>query len=402
MPSNPNGTGSPILLDVNWLTRVITVPQSYLTFVTGTLYSMDTDAFHFDMRELEASETGIVFVDSHAYTGAITVAGVTFAPFITLINNYTITFQSPNALGSPYHSVDGVGSPTILYAVRLDGSNNNIFDEGILNRNEVSVIPTNSAGLQIVSVGSGLDPTQSTQLEEIHGQARREIWVDETTATVGNGYQQTPYNSMSDALVDSSANNILRIHLEGSAAISDPQDISSITFFGQSMIGSEIVLSGAITNSGTQFHQTDVRGSITTSAAFEGCIIRDLTSEGIIATNCLIGGDLTLTGSPGTTGTTYLVDCRDGSSSIPSFDFAGATHTLNTKDYRGDLTLSGMSGGSVADISLLGGSVTIDSSCVGGTVTVYGTGELINNGTNVTVNEDRLITQAGGRGFGGM
>jgi hypothetical protein len=355
---------------------------------------MNTDAFHYDMRELEASETGIVFDDSHAYTGAITVAGVTFAPFVTIINGYTVTFQDPDTLGSPVSN--------FFYAARLDGSNNNIFDEGIINRNEVSIIPTNSAGLQIVSAGSGLDPTQSSQLEEIHGQTRREIWVDMTTATVGNGYQQTPYNSMGDALVDSNANNILRIHLEGQATISAPSDISSMTFFGQSMIGSTLILNSAVTNSGTQFHQTDVRGTITDSAAFEGSIIRNLTSTGIIATNCLIAGDLTLTGSPGTTGTTYLVDCRDGSSTVPSFDFGGATHTLNTKDYRGDLVLSGMAAGSVADINLNGGSLTIDSSCVGGTVTVYGTGEVINNGTNVTVIEDRLITQAGGRGFGGM
>jgi len=116
-------------LSVDWSTLVVTVPQSYLTHVSGTLYKLDTNQFRLDLKALEASAIGMPFDDIHRHGAEYTIAGLTYARNIAIINGYTVTFE------------DG------QYAARLDGSNNDIFDEGILNRNQVSVIPTNSAGL---------------------------------------------------------------------------------------------------------------------------------------------------------------------------------------------------------------------------------------------------------------
>jgi hypothetical protein len=122
---------------IDWATGVISVPKADLTFVSGTLYAQDTDAFWLELKALEASVFGMPFTDTHTRTGSITIAGTTYAPGLVIIAPYTVTFE------------DG------QYAVRLDGTNNNIFDEGIINRNQVSIIPTNSAGLQLVTTGSG-------------------------------------------------------------------------------------------------------------------------------------------------------------------------------------------------------------------------------------------------------
>jgi hypothetical protein len=138
-----------VAISIDWATGVISVPQADLTFESGTLYALDTDQFWADLKTLEASEIGIVFGDTHTRTAAVTIAGVTYAPGLIIIAPYTVTFE------------DG------QYAVRLDGTNNNIFDEGVINRNQVSIIPTNSAGLQIVSTGSGLTPTEQTRLLEL-------------------------------------------------------------------------------------------------------------------------------------------------------------------------------------------------------------------------------------------
>jgi hypothetical protein len=116
-------------ISIAWATKVITVPQADLTFISGTLYELDTEAFRLQLKALEAGEEGIVELDTHRHNTEVTVAGVTYARTIEIINGYTITFE------------DG------QYAVRLVGSNNNLFDEGVINRNQVSVIPTNSAGL---------------------------------------------------------------------------------------------------------------------------------------------------------------------------------------------------------------------------------------------------------------
>lgn len=112
-------------------TNVINVPQSYLTLVSGTIYDLLTNSFRLDLKELEASEEGIVFPDTNIHNTEVTVAGTTFARTIEILPPYSIEFEDSQ------------------YTVRLQGSNNNIFDVagGVLVQNQVQVIPGNSAGL---------------------------------------------------------------------------------------------------------------------------------------------------------------------------------------------------------------------------------------------------------------
>ena len=121
-------------------TKRITVTQDYLTPVTGTLYELDTEVFRTDMNALMDDER-YMWMDDYARRNApVTVAGVTLAQSIEIINGYSIEFDdSPGA-----------------YSVRLVGSNNNLFDiqNGILVQNLVQVIPTNSAGLVQVNTGA--------------------------------------------------------------------------------------------------------------------------------------------------------------------------------------------------------------------------------------------------------
>lgn len=129
-------------ISVDWAAKVISVPQADLTFISGTLYELDTDQFRLDLKALEASEEGMPELDTHQHSTEVSVAGVTYARFVEIINGYTVEFE------------DG------QYAVRLVGSNNNIFDEGIIVRNQVSIISTNSAGLIRESIPSQLTKTQ--------------------------------------------------------------------------------------------------------------------------------------------------------------------------------------------------------------------------------------------------
>lgn len=140
-------------ITIDWLTKVISVPQADLTPVTGTLYELDTDWFRLQLKALEASEEGIPFEDTHVHNTQVTVAGTTFFRTIEIINGYSVEF-----------------TPDAQWSVRLSGSNNNIFDvqNGILVQNQVQVIAQNSAGGIVVETGtSGLTVQESLQLAEI-------------------------------------------------------------------------------------------------------------------------------------------------------------------------------------------------------------------------------------------
>lgn len=130
-------------ITLNPATKEITVQKSDLTPVSGTLYSLDTDQFRKAVFDLLASEDYIYMPDAFNHNTEVTVAGTTFARTIEFINGYFITF-------------DDAGG-TDAYSVRLEGSNNNIFDiqNGILTQNLTQVIPTNSAGLIVTQAGGG-------------------------------------------------------------------------------------------------------------------------------------------------------------------------------------------------------------------------------------------------------
>lgn len=126
-------------------TKVISVPQADLTFVSGTFYKLDTDQWRKDVFDLLASETYIWMPDAFSHFTEGTVAGVLYARRLSIINGYSVEFE------------DG------QYSVQLEGSNNDIWDieSGILVQNQVQVIPTNSAGLQVVAgAGGGTTPEQ--------------------------------------------------------------------------------------------------------------------------------------------------------------------------------------------------------------------------------------------------
>jgi hypothetical protein len=146
-----------VAISIDWgNTFVISVPQSDLSLVSGTLYDFDTDAFRLELKDLEDDVEGIVWTSTHVHNTEVTLSGTIYARAIEVIAPYSITFENTGS----------------AYSIRSIGSNNNVFDEpaGILNPTPlVSYISTNSAGLIIAETGtSGLTPTESQQLDDIN------------------------------------------------------------------------------------------------------------------------------------------------------------------------------------------------------------------------------------------
>jgi len=86
----------------------------------------------------------MAFPDTHKHNTEVTLAGMTLARTVEIINGYTITFE------------DG------QYAVNLTGANNNIADA--LNVNQVSVRSANTAGL-VVGETAGISVAQFVALK---------------------------------------------------------------------------------------------------------------------------------------------------------------------------------------------------------------------------------------------
>ena len=132
-------------ITIDWGTLVINIPQADLTLISGSTYSLDTEVkLRADVNALLASEAGIVFDHAISHNTELTIGGVTYARTIEFINGYTITFED------------------LQYGVNLTGSNHNVAD--VVNRNQVSVLTQNSAGL--IDVNTAIEGGVSDALIE--------------------------------------------------------------------------------------------------------------------------------------------------------------------------------------------------------------------------------------------
>jgi hypothetical protein len=114
-------------ITIDWAAKVINIPQSFLAALGGDVYELNLNALRLALKDLEDSEEGMPFPDTHRHETESTLAGMTFARKIEFINGYTITFE------------DG------QYAVSAVGANSNIGD--VMNLNNVSLRTSNSGGL---------------------------------------------------------------------------------------------------------------------------------------------------------------------------------------------------------------------------------------------------------------
>ena len=131
-------------LQIDWAAKAITVPQADLTFVSGTLYEHDTNAFRLELRSREDDADGMAHIRTHRHNTEVTIASIPYARTIEIINGYTVEYE------------DGA------YSVLLTGSNNNIWDiqGGVLVQNQRRHLMSNLAIERCCSGRRNPDPAE--------------------------------------------------------------------------------------------------------------------------------------------------------------------------------------------------------------------------------------------------
>lgn len=344
---------------VNWLTGEISIPRADMPViqVSPEVRQLDTAQLWLDLKDLEKSVDGIIWPDTQSNNPSYVISGFTYAQAFQIIPPYFITFE------------DG------QYSVALTGTNNNIID--VATANQVRILSQNSGGL----IGN-------PQIEEMHGQVQREVWIDTTAVTNGNGYQQSPYNNWTDAVDYAEANGILGLVLIGDATVDRQIKNFQIRGIGEPTI--------------------DVNGQI-----LEKCRITDCQFSGSFGgTNensfwhCYF-----LNGVTGVTGD--LHDCgfggvvsflSGGSSTIidgysliaglsrPTIDVGGGGCAVSIRDYRGGLVLAGAD--NAADevtVSLAMGRLRLDATNTAGTISCRGICDFEDLSAGSTVETSGLV-----------
>lgn len=160
------------MISINHENKVISIPKVDTTYVSTSVTGYEVRSYdeYALMRELADyldGEDGATLPTAFSHNTNVLISGVSYARTLTFLAPYSVTFENG------------------AYQVKLvGGTNNNLLD--VLNPNNVSVIPANSAGLQIVSSGgsSGTSPTAS----EIAAAVKAEL--ASTFAILNNGVKK--------------------------------------------------------------------------------------------------------------------------------------------------------------------------------------------------------------------
>lgn len=357
------------MISVNWETKVITVPKSYLLLVSGSVYQLDTNQFRLDLRDLEDEVgEGMLYPNTHNHVAPITVSGVALARVIEIINGYSITFEDGH------------------YRVILTGSNNNILD--VTNVNQVSIAPTNSAGL-----------TYSKQVED-SAFADARVWID--TTGLGQSGTQYPRGTSSDPvdnLADAQAIILARdlpkrIKLRGALTVLASEDISNYNILGESVVLSELAVQTGAATSNLVIQDCelsgDLNGNVTARRATSFVDLQDF--DGTLHGTGL-GGTVTLELG---VGPHEFIDCysQEGGENTPIVDCQNILNPeIYFRRYSGGVEIRNFSSG-VMTVGVLDGKIVLHSSCTGGVINIYGTGSLEKDPavTSTVVTSGHIVT----------
>lgn len=340
------------MLTMDWATKIVTVPISYLTLVQTLpvpIYNLPLNQFRLDLKGLEASEDGMPFLNTHNHNTEVLLGGIVYARIIEMINGYTVTFE------------DG------QYAVNLVGANSNVGD--VVNVNQVSVRSQNSAGL--IS-------NDAIEYSSFNGG----VWIDESNHTgiavsgtvFPAGTPQAPCLFASDAALIASRRGFDKAYILGNITLTSAQTWTDFTFEGESANKTTITVEASANVFNCEFYEATITGTLDGNSQIERCVVNNLDFVDGYIFNCAIG-DIIL-------GLSTIANIFQSFSTVPGtntpvIDMNGSG-ILALRDYNGGVMLINYSGNDSHSIDLSSGQVKLDSnSILGGTFVVRGVGKLI-------------------------
>jgi hypothetical protein len=343
-------------ISIDWDLRIIAVPQSYLTLVSGAVYQLDTDQFRLDLKTLEAGSPGMSFPKTHNHNTTLVLSGITYARSVEFVNNYTITFE-PGA-----------------YAVVLSGSNNNIID--VTNFNGVSVLGNNSAGLIDASL---IADNVETLLFNEHVHINVNEGVPGTTGEIGS--HGHPVNNLPDAITIATTRHLGQFMVEEDLTIGATDNIDGYIVNGAHAIKSEITLTPGCSTTLSQFNNCQLTGTADGPVVIRECLVSDLDGFAGIIFQCAIAGYV----SPVGAGTAMILQSYAEAPEVESeLDMSLAGAGVAIRDWNGPLKLTNNVGGYPICVDYAAARILVDGSVTTGNVHITGSGGLVTDNSGGT------------------
>jgi hypothetical protein len=373
-------------ITIDWLTKIISVPRADMTLIQSTpteIRELDLNWFRLELKDIEDSEDGMSFLDTHRHNTEVTLGTLTFARVIELINGYTVTFE------------DG------QYAVNLVGANSNVGDNA--NVNQVSIRSNNSAGL-----------ISSPTIE--YSSFNDRVTIDTESEYSGTvfpvGTLQRPVNNLSDALLIAETRGFSDLFFLSNYSFGITDYVNGYRLLGNGKEDTEFVFENPNTIASASLHNSKVSGTLGGVTYIHNCHISNFGATEVpsppcytplIVENCLISGEIEIPSNY--SGTITAINCWAATDSTTSEEFTidmnyGVTN-LVFRNFTGTMTVKKNSSDNFIYINLVSGKIILDETVTGGEFVITGVGTIQDDSTGASVNVDGLINSETGGGGGG-
>lgn len=346
-------------ISVNWVTGVITVPRADMLLIQSVpteIRQLDVMAFKVELADLKDNVEGRWASFPFTHNTDEEVEGIFLANVFKILPPYTVTFE------------DG------LYGVNLEGANNNIKTR--TNRNQVSISPSNSAGLiNLKALMSGAYGGQ-VAYRALNGYAG-------TITPIGTlGY---PSNNWADAMTIMDNSNAKEILLMGQLTLVAGDNANYRTVVGVNPLTSIVTVDNASDTIGMIVKNITFSGDLDGGAVLEHSILGSINYFSGYINDCALG-NATIT----LNGVAVFRACSAGAHAFfpPILDLLNAA-SLAMWDYQGVCKLINCTNPAVR-IDITGsGTLIIDSSCTEGTFYISGDIEVVHTQTGNEVIYDK-------------
>jgi hypothetical protein len=336
--------GPPVATTIDWATKVINVPRAdmlLLQSVPSEIRQLNVNDFRMELNAIQSSQEGIWIDATHDHFPPVTVAGVDLARVVSIINGYTVTFE------------DG------QYAVYLTGGNNNVLD--VNNKNQVSVNPSNSAGLMDIAY---------MQAGAFDGVVAIDITSIYTGTTFPVGTKGYPVNNLVDAHAIGQERGLNTFYVMSSMTLGVGDFSVGHIYIGLNMASVTITVDTLADVSSCEFRDCTLQGVLDNNNIFRNCLILDITHVNGFIHQCVLKGTITLDG-----GDAVVMSCYSGyaTNETPVIDMGGSGNQLSLSDYVGGLSIvNGTGAADVSSLNLPSGHVIFDVSVTAGSYYVRG------------------------------
>lgn len=370
------------ILDGN--TRFQNCKVGNVTYVNGTMFNCglygniqlagNTNALLADCNAVEPNDLPIIDMGGSGQNCILTdySGQITFRNLTDSSNKISVQIDGGKIILDSSITAGIIGLNGIGALVNNATSYTSLTQDGLLNKDTVSKAVWDE------SIGNHLLPdTMGHQMyhQAYGGIVHVDVLNGSSGTTFPTGTTHDPCDNLTDALSIANEHYIKIIHVIGDLTI-DGEDITGFTIAADRSLGNSVTIISMVNSDSCYFQDITVNGALTGATRFTNCVLGTLTGFDGGAKNCLLTGEISITGS----GANYFTECdqyiitADDPVILNVYD-----KMLNIIRGRGNFGVFNKTGSNLITFGLTSGRVTIDSTCIAGYIGVAGIVDITDN-----------------------